>query len=73
MRRTASRAPTTPIEIARLRSTVDEGPRDPDEGGCDPEEELGEDDKAVPDVIRVLLLVYDVEEIVAGVSEGSRT
>jgi hypothetical protein len=71
MRRTASKAPTTPIEIAKLRTTVDEGPRDPDEGV--PEEELGEDDDAVPDVVLVLLLVCDVEEIEGGVSEGSRT
>jgi hypothetical protein len=80
MRRTASKPPTTPIEIAKLRSTVDEGPRDPDDGvcvpneaPCVPEEELGEDDDVVPDVVPVLLLVCDVEDIVDEVSEGSRT
>ena len=53
MRRTASEAPTTPIEIAKLRSTVGESP-------CVPEEELDEDEEAVPVVVPVLLLVCDV-------------
>jgi hypothetical protein len=62
-----------------LRSTVDEGPRDPDDGvcvpneaPCVPEEELGEDDDVVPDVVPVLLLVCDIVDV-NGVSEGSRT
>jgi hypothetical protein len=68
MRRTASEVPTTPIEIAKSRSTVDESPCDPDE-----KPELDEDEDAVPDVVPVLLLVCDVEEIVDEVSEESRT
>jgi len=76
MRRMASAAPTTPIEIAKSRVTDDESP----------EEELDEDEEAVPDVVPVLLLVCDVEGIVVDgvvdgveervvdeVSEGSRT
>jgi hypothetical protein len=67
MRRTASEAPTTPIEIAKLRSTVDESP-------CAPEEELDEDEEAVPDVVSELLLVCVVEGIVDEVvEESSRT
>jgi len=76
MRRTASKPPKTPIEIAKLRSTLDEGPRDPDKGICVPdeapsvpEEELVEDEDGVSDVVLVVL-VWDVEEIV---DEGSRT
>ena len=76
MRRTASDAATTPIEIAKLRLTVGESPFVPEEeldeelGGG---EELDEDEEAVPDVVPVLLLVCDVEEIVDEVSEESRT
>ena len=66
MRSATSEAPTTPIEIAKLRSTVDESP-------CVPEEGLDEDEEAVPDVIPVLVLVCDVEEIVDEVIEESRT
>lgn len=82
MRRTASKPPKTPIEIAKLRSTLDEDTRDPDKGICvpdeapsvpeeelDEEEELVEDEDAVSDVVLVVL-VWDVEEIV---DEGSRT
>ena len=64
MKRTASKVPTTPREIAKLRCTVDEGPCDPDEADCVPdeapcvaEEELEEDEDAVTDVVPVLLLV----------------
>jgi hypothetical protein len=78
MMRTASKVPTTPIEIAKSRSTVDENPCDPDEES-DAEEELDEDEDAVPDVVPVVLPVcivnvvgvVGVEEVV--VSEGSRT
>jgi len=78
IRRMASAPPTAPIEIAKLRSRVDESP-------CFPEEELDEDVEAVPDVVPVLPLLCDVEEmekgvvdgvfegILDGVSEGSRT
>jgi hypothetical protein len=83
MIRTASEAPTTPIEIAKLRSTVDESPCDPDEASCVPneapcvllvveeelDEELDEDEEVVPDVVPVLPLVCDVEEIVDEVIE----
>jgi hypothetical protein len=69
MRRTASEVPTTPIEIAKSRSTVGESPCDPDEEP-DAEEELDEDEDAVPDVVPVLLPVC-IDEVV--VSEGSRT
>ena len=62
MGRKASKVPTTPIEIAKSRSTVNETPCDPDEGPCIPEE-LDEDGDAVPDVVPGLLLVCDVEEI----------
>ena len=67
------------MEIAKLRSTVDEGPCDPpDEDPCVPGKELDEDDDAGPDVVPVLpvlpvLLVRDVDEIVDEISEGSRT
>ena len=79
MRRTAREAPTTPIEIAKLRSTFDESLCDPDEGPCVPDEapevpeELDKDEDADSDVVLVLLLVCEVEEIVDEVSEGSRT
>jgi len=81
MRITASKAATTPIEIAKLRFTVGESPFVPeeelDEEELDEEEldeeELDEDDEVVPDVVPVLLLVCDVEEIVDDVSEESRT
>lgn len=69
MKRTASKVPTTPIEITKLRSTVDESPCGPDDGPC-VAEELEVDEEAVPDV---LLLICDVEEIVDEVFEGSRT
>ena len=42
MRRTISAAPTIPIEIAKSRATVDESP-------CVPEEELEEDEGAIPE------------------------
>ena len=64
------------MEIAKLRSTVDEGPCDPpdeDEDPCVPGEELDDDEDAGSDVVPVLLLVRDVEEIVDEISEGSRT
>ena len=65
MRRTASEAPTTPIEIAKLRITVDESP-------CVPE--VDEEEEAVPEVVPVLLLICDVEEeIVDEGVEESRT
>lgn len=73
MKRIASKVPTIPIEIAKLRSIVDEDPCDPDEVPCDPEEELVDEEDAVAAVVPVLLLVGDVEEIVDEVSEGSRT
>jgi len=72
MKRTASKVPTTPREIAKLRCTVDEADCVPDEAPCVAEEELEEDDSedAVTDVVPVLLLVCDVED---EVSEGSTT
>ena len=51
---------------SKSRATVDESP-------CVPEEELEEDEDAVPDVVPVLLLICDVEEIVDEVVEESRT
>ena len=54
--RTASEVPTIAIEIAKSRSTVDEGP-------CVPEE-LDEDEDAAPDMVPELLLVCDVKEVV---------
>ena len=71
MKRIATEVPTTPIEIAKSRPTVDErfcftiG----DLELCDTcdtvtEEELDEDEDAVLDVVLVMLLVCDVEEIV---------
>lgn len=82
MRRTASEVPTTAIEMAKSRATVDESPCDPDaepdsdeepdpEEEPDEDEELDEDEDAVPDVVPALLLVCDVAEVV--VSDGSRT
>ena len=65
----ASEVPTTPIEIAKSRTTLEERP-------CDPEEELDEEEDAVPDAVPVLLPVCDVkdvEEIVDEVLEESRT
>ena len=83
MRRTASEVPATPIEIAKSRSTVNEGPCGPDESSCGPDEGPGvaeeelEDENAVPDVpvvpVLMLVCVCDVEEIVDEVSEESRT
>jgi len=75
MKRIASKVPTIPIEMAKLRSIVDKDPCDPDEAPCDAEEELDEDEDedAVPDEVLVLLLVCDVEEIIDEVPEGSRT
>ena len=70
MRRTASKVPTTPIEIAKSRTTIDESPCGP---GEELEEEVDEDEEAVPDVVPVLLLVCDAEELVDEISEGSRT
>ena len=64
------------MEIAKLRSTVEEGPCDPpdeDEDPCVPGEELDDDEDAGSDVVPVLLLVRDVEDIVDEISEGSRT
>ena len=72
MRRTAIEVPTTPIEIAKSRSTFDESPCGPDEGPnespCVPDEfeapcvpeGLDEVEDAVSDVVPVLLLVCDV-------------
>jgi len=70
MTRRARKRPTTPIEIAKLRSTFDEGTFDSDEGPCvsnetpcvpEKDEELDEDEDVVPDVVPVLLLACVVE------------
>ena len=62
----ARKVPTTPIEIAKLRSTVDEGP------GV-PEEEVDEDEDAVSVVVPEPLPVLVCVDKTVVVLEGSRT